>query len=96
MAPTPHSTARGAFDTRATITPTVIPTTVELTRRPVADHERIWAKHQTISADEHVAAARAMRAERVGLLRPTPATEVEIRALGDYDAALRLTDGGVA
>ena len=68
--------------------------------RLVADHERAWAKHQTISADEHVAAARALRAERVGLLRPAPpAGEVEIRPLTDYDSALGLTDeaaGGVA
>jgi transposase len=65
--------------------------------RLVADHERIWAKHQTISVDEHVAAARALRAERIGLLRPaSPAGEVEIRPLSDYDTALGLTDGGVA
>ena len=65
--------------------------------RLVADHERIWARHQTISVDEHVAAARALRAERIGLLRPAPAAgEVEIRPLSDYDTALGLTDGGVA
>lgn len=65
--------------------------------RVVADHDRIWAKHQTISADEHVTAAQALRAARVGLLRPAPpAGEVEIRPLSDYDAALGLTDGGVA
>jgi transposase len=65
--------------------------------RIVADHERIWAKHQTISAAEHVAAARALRAQRVGVLRPAPpAGEVEIRPLSDYDTALGLTDGGVA
>jgi len=69
--------------------------------RVVADHERAWARHQTISADEHVTAARALRAERVGLLRPAPpAGEVEVRPLSDYDAALGLTDdtaaGGVA
>jgi hypothetical protein len=68
--------------------------------RLVADHERAWARHQTISADEHVAAARALRAERVGRLRPAPpAGEVEIRPLSDYDTALGLTDeaaGGVA
>jgi transposase len=61
--------------------------------RLVADHERAWAKHQTISSDEHVAAARALRAEHVGLLRPAPpADQVEIRRLSDYDAALGLTD----
>jgi hypothetical protein len=65
--------------------------------RPVADHQRIWARHQTISADEHVTAARALRAARIGLLRPAPpADEVEIRSLSDYDTALGLTDGGVA
>jgi hypothetical protein len=63
----------------------------------VADHERIWARHQTISAEEHVAAARALRVARVGLLRPPPpADQVEIRPLSDYDTALGLTDGGVA
>lgn len=64
--------------------------------RVVADHDRIWAKHQTISADEHVTAAKALRAARVGLLRPAPPAEVEIRPLSDYDTALGLTDGGVA
>jgi transposase len=63
----------------------------------VAGQELVWARHQTISADEHVTAARALRAARVGVLRPAPAAEpVEIRALSDYDAALGLTDGGVA
>ena len=68
--------------------------------RTVADHERIWAKHQTVSAEEHVTAARALRAQRIGLLRPTPAAEVQIRPLSDYDAALGLTEdaatGGAA
>jgi transposase len=67
--------------------------------RVVADHERIWARHQTISAAEHVTAARALRAARIGLLRPAPPAEVEIRPLSDYDTALGLTHddaGGVA
>jgi hypothetical protein len=65
--------------------------------RGVAHHERIWARHQTISAVEHVTAAKALRAARVGLLRPARnSEEVEIRPLSDYDAALGLTDGGVA
>jgi transposase len=65
--------------------------------RLVADHERVWASHQTISAEEHVTAARALRAERLGLLRPAPpAGEVEIRSLSDYDAALGLTDDDTA
>jgi transposase len=71
----------------------------------VADHERVWARHQTISDPAHVAAARALRRERIGLLRPAPEPEVQIRCLADYDTALGLdadqppadqADGGVA
>jgi transposase len=61
----------------------------------VADHQRIWAWHQSISDPTHVAAARAMRRDRAAALRRPPEPEVEIRALADYDAALGL-DGGVA
>ncbi len=61
----------------------------------VADHERAWAKHQTISDPEHVAAARLLRRDRIGVVRPVPEPEVETRALADYDAALGI-DGGVA
>jgi transposase len=62
----------------------------------VADHERIWAWHQTISDPEHVAAARLLRRERVGTLRPVqPEPDVQIRCLDDYDTAPGL-DGGVA
>jgi len=61
----------------------------------VADHQRIWAWHQTISDPAHVAAARQLRRDRAGVLRPVPEPEVEQRCLGDYDAALGL-QGGVA
>jgi transposase len=61
----------------------------------VADHERVWAWHQTISDPAHVEAARALRRQRAGLLRPVPEPEVEQRRLADYDAALGV-DGGVA
>ena len=65
--------------------------------RPVADHPRAWATHQTISAEEHVTAARALRAERLGRLRPAPpAGEVEVRSLSDYDTALGLIDDDTA
>jgi transposase len=62
----------------------------------VADHERIWAWHQTISDPEHVAAARLLRRERVGVLRPVPEPDVQIRCLDDYDTALGLDDPTVA
>jgi transposase len=63
--------------------------------RLVADHERIWGWHQTISDPEHVAAAWALRRERVGVLRPVAEPDVQIRCLDDYDNALGL-DGTVA
>jgi transposase len=66
--------------------------------RVVADHERIWAWHQTISDPDHVASARALRRERVTVLHPVAELDVEQRALSDYDTALGLDglDGGVA
>jgi transposase len=61
----------------------------------VADHQRSWAWHQSISDPAHVTAARVMRRARVTALRRPPEPDVEIRALADYDAALGM-DGGVA
>jgi transposase len=61
----------------------------------VADHERAWAWHQSISDPAHVAAARTMRRQRLTTLRPAGEPAVEIRALADYDAAFGV-DGGVA
>ena len=64
----------------------------------VADHDRVWAWHQTISDPEHVAAAKALRRQRVGVLRPVTEPQVEQRCLADYDTALGIddVDGGVA
>ena len=64
--------------------------------KPVADHERAWAKHQTISDPDHVAAAKLLRRERIVLVRPPGDTDVQIRSLADYDTALGLDDGTVA
>jgi len=63
--------------------------------KAVADHERVWAWHQTISDPAHVAAARALRERRAVALRPVAEPEVEQRCLADYDAALGV-EGGVA
>jgi transposase len=60
--------------------------------RTVADHVRLWARHQTVADPEHVAAARLLRRERIGRLRPAPEPDVEQRRLTDYDAALGLGD----
>lgn len=63
----------------------------------VANHERTWATHQSISDPEHVTAAKVLRRNRIGRLRPAPEPEVEVRCLADYDTALGLdADGGVA
>lgn len=56
--------------------------------RPVADHDRIWGWHQTMSDPEHVAAARALRRDRLGVIGPARELEVQTRRLSDYDAAL--------
>lgn len=65
----------------------------------VAHHTRIWARHQSITAPEHETAAKQLRRERIGLVRPAADTEVQVRCLADYDAALGIDDdtkGGVA
>ena len=58
----------------------------------VASHERIWARHQTITDPGHAAAAKALRRERITIARPPREAEVEIRCLADYDTALGLTE----
>jgi transposase len=60
-----------------------------------AGHERAWAKHQTITDPGHLAAARAMRRDRLEVVRPAAEQQVEVRALADYDTALG-TGGGAA
>jgi hypothetical protein len=47
-----------------------------------------------ISDPEHVTAAKLLRSQRIGLVRPTAETDVEVRSLADYDTALGL-DGSV-
>jgi transposase len=64
----------------------------------VADHERVWARHQTISDPAHVSAAQLLRQQRFTVVRPATETEVEQRRLADYDTALGVAgfDAGVA
>jgi hypothetical protein len=63
----------------------------------VADHERIWAKHQTLSDPIHVEAAKVLRRKHLNAARPIREPEVVIRALTDYDSAFGIDlDGGVA
>ena len=75
--------------------------------KTVADHERVWAWHQTLTDPEHLEAAKVLRRIRVGALRPVRDAEDEIaveqRPLADYDTALGIDlepalelDGGFA
>ena len=65
--------------------------------RLVADHERCWARHQTITDPGHLPRRGALRAPS-GPAPPgrRPTAEVELRCLTDYDAAFGLDDGEVA
>jgi transposase len=56
----------------------------------VARHDRLWARHQTVSDPDHVAKAKALRRDRISLIRPVTVPEVETRCLADYDTALGL------
>jgi transposase len=68
----------------------------------VADHERAWAWHQTITNPEHRQAANLLRQNRISALRPAREHDdqlcVQQRSLTDYDTALGidLGDGGFA
>jgi transposase len=67
----------------------------------VADHERVWAWHQTITDSEHREAANMLSRNRISALRPVleaDHTTVEQRSLSDYDTALGidLGEGGFA
>ena len=61
----------------------------------VADHQRLWAWHQSITDPAHRAAAQALRQQRAAVLRRPAEPQVQVRALADYDAAFGV-DGGVA
>src|SRR5512135_3294582 len=58
--------------------------------RLVADHARVWARHQSIADPEHLRAAQQLRRRERNGLRAVPEPQVERRCLADYDAALGL------
>jgi transposase len=67
--------------------------------RLVAEHTRLWARHQTVSDAAHVEAAKLLRRKHLDVARqsrPSVQPEVEIRCLADYDTALGLADETVA
>jgi transposase len=63
--------------------------------RMAADHERVWARHQTLTDPAHWAAAQALRRQRLAVVRRPAEPDVQIRCLADYDTALGL-DGGTS
>jgi transposase len=56
--------------------------------RLVADHPRVWARHQSLTAAEHDTAAKQLRRERIDRSLPVNEPEVQTRDLTDYDEAL--------
>jgi transposase len=58
----------------------------------VANHVRCWARHQTITAEEHAEAAARLRAIHQRPAKPSPVTEVAHRDLADYDRIFGLDD----
>jgi len=58
--------------------------------RLVADHPRVWAKHQTITDPGHRQAADQLRRDRLTVLPAPDEQRVEHRRLDDYDLAFGL------
>ena len=66
--------------------------TVRLGSKVVAEHERCWARWQTITDPTHKATALAMSTAAAHRPPAPPAEDVEQRDLSAYDAAFGLTD----
>lgn len=64
--------------------------------RLVADHDRCWARHQSITDPGHAAAVVALRAQSTRHGPPVDPLAVEVRDLSAYDRAFGLDDGQVA
>lgn len=93
-----YSVHPGVIGRRVEITADLERVKVMCEGRVVAGHERIWAHHQTITDPAHLAAAKALRRDRIAIVRPLREADVQIRCLADYDTALGTgsADGTVA
>lgn len=60
--------------------------------RRFADHERLWARHQTVTDPEHRTAATRLRGYHARLAAGVGPAEVEQRCLADYDTAFGLDE----
>jgi transposase len=87
-----YSVHPAAIGRRIEITADLQRVTVLCDGKPVAGHDRIWARHQTITDPAHARAAKALQRERITIVRPVTSTDVQIRPLADYDTALGLTE----
>ena len=63
--------------------------------RRVAEHERCWARHQSITDPDHRAAADLLRAAHRARHRPERSEPVEQRSLADYDTVFGLDSDSV-
>lgn len=93
-----YSVHPGVIGRRVEIIADLVGVRVLCEGKVVADHDRLWARHQTVSDPAPVAAATTLRQQRIAILRPAPEPDVELRCLADYDTVLGLdgADGGVA
>jgi transposase len=64
--------------------------------RLVAEHERCWARHQSITDPAHRDAADALRTAHHQRRRDPVDEQVQQRPLADYDTVFGLDDGAVA
>ena len=62
----------------------------------LAEHDRCWARHQSITDPAHHTAALALAAQARKSTRGPEPDLVEERDLSVYDTAFGLTDGQVA
>jgi transposase len=90
-----YSVHPGAIGRRVEIRASLDKVRVFCAGRTVAEHDRVWARHQTLHDPDHLAAAKTMRRERLDVVRPGAEDDVQIRVLSDYDVLLGV-DGGVA
>jgi transposase len=70
--------------------------TVTCGGRQVARHQRCWARHQSITDPAHAATAAQLRQARRQLTARPAGTDVQQRALADYDRILGTGDQGAA
>jgi transposase len=80
-----YSVHPAAVGRRVDVTADLEHVTVTCAGRPVAEHPRCWARHQTLTDPAHARAAAELRGRQQA--RPPAGDDVEYRDLADYDVA---------